>query len=942
MSGLEKDFDPAATVAVGGDAARAHWQFGSVELDEVGLELRVAGRQVDIEPKPLELLMFLLRRVGEVVTREEILEHLWPGRVVTDGVITNCVAKLRTALGEPDAAAVRTVPRYGYRLMADVRRTVQTAPADPVNRLGLETGARLPGRPHWQLERQLSSGAHGEVWLAQHEKTAERRVVKFARDADGLAAIKREITLVRVLTQSLGESSGVVRLLDWNIEDPPYFLETEYSPLGNLEDWCAAQGGVAQVPLALRLEIAAQCAAALAAAHSVGVLHKDLKPSNIIMVADANGGPPRACLCDFAAGHALDPARFAQLGITQLGFTRTSADAGFSGTPLYLAPEVLAGQPATVAADIYALGILLFQLVVGDFRRLPAPGWELAVADPMLREDIGLAAAGEPAARLADAGQLALRLRGLEARRTEWTAQQSRAAQAERARVALARARARRGLLVGLAITFALGTLVSATLYLRSEKARTEAHEQAITARAIADFLTDDLLTAADPRASGMPNLRVRDLLDVGAARLESRFVDQPLVRARLQKVIGSAYGTLGETAKAAALLVAAEKTFAAQLGATDRHTQETRIALRETYRIPMRFDLMGEASRRARDAEDAAGRPHPDLWYEGEWGVRFSECIGRNGALWLGDCSDGLLDLVRTARGELGDDHPTVARMLWVAGVLKDFNDRSAEAEPLLREAAERMSRQYPASNSRVIEARLHWGHALAMSGQTEQGIAVLQQVLDSFAETVGRDHAFHAMAQVFLGRALTVSGRFDEAIPLLRQAYEWRVKFYGPAGFTTVQGLLPLVQALSASGRKEEALVLLQRTDADIHSAGLDQRIEALRVRVLLADTLRSLGRDEEAGRLSVANLDQARAQLTQRQWYLGHIAARRGEWLIDHGARNDGVALLEEGLAILRDSRGPEHPRTRAVVQHLERLNADATRDQRSTISSSQSRS
>ncbi len=915
MSDIEKDFETPATTPAGGDAERPRWQFGAVELDEASLELRVAGQRVEVEPKPLELLMFLLRRVGEVVTREEILEHLWPGRIVTDGVITNCVAKLRTALGEADAAAVRTVPRYGYRLIAEVRRVVQAAPTEPVNRLGMEIGSRLPGRPHWRLERQLSSGAHGEVWLTRHVKTDEKRVAKFARDADGLTAIKREITLVRVLTQSLGEQAGFVRLLDWNVEEPPYFLETEYSELGNLEDWCAAQGGVAAIPLDTRIEIAAQCAAALAAAHSVGVLHKDLKPSNIIMVKQ-DQALPRASLCDFAAGHALDPERIRQLGITQLGFTQTMTADGTSGTPFYLAPEVLAGQPATVAADIYSLGILLFQLVVGDFRRLPAPGWERAVDDPMLREDIALTAAGEPAARLADASQLALRLRSLDARRTEWTQRQSHALAAERTRIELVRARARRGLLMGLAATFAFGTVVSAVLYVRAERARMEADTQAAAARAVSDFLTDDLLMAADPRASGMPNVSIRELLDVGAERLEARFDQQPLIRARLQHVIGAAYGTLGETSKAERLLLAAEDTYAQHLGAAARPTQEVRITLRETYRIPLMIDMMGVASRRARDAEEAAGRPNPDLWYEGAWGAHFSECIVRNGGMWLGDCSDRIVELIEQARVELGSEHPTTARMLWIAGVLMDINDRKSQAEPLLREAAKHMARLYAPMHPRVAEARLHWAHTLVFSGQPERGIAILREVLAEFEKTVGADHVFHAMARVFLGRALVAQGQLDEGITLLTSAYRWRLGFHGPTALTTVQGLVPLVQALTAQGRAGEALGLLREAIANIDAAEHRDEIEALRVRVLLGDTLLATGQSAEAGALMADNLDDARRLLVHGQWYLGHIAARRGEWLMAQGQRDEGIALLREGLEILERSRGPDHARTKAV--------------------------
>ncbi len=903
-------------------AGRLRWQFGAAVLDETSMELRVDGQIVTVEPKPLELLMFLLRHVGEVVTRDEILEGLWPTRVVSDSVVTNCVAKLRTALNDQDQSIVRTVPRFGYRLVANVIRQMPSTPVTPANTLKLKVGTAVPGRADWRLERQLSSGAHGEVWLAVRNSSSEQRVIKFARDADGLSALKREITLGRVLLQSLGEHGQFVRILDWNIEEPPYFLETAYSALGNLEDWCAAQGGVAAVALDVRIEIAAQCATALAAAHSVGVLHKDIKPSNIIMVDDGDA-IPKACLCDFAAGRALDPERFSHMGITQLGFTQTLINPGISGTPLYLAPEVMAGQPATVAADIYALGILLFQLVVADFRRVPAPGWEQQVADPLLREDIALAAAGDPLLRLADAKQLAVRLRRLDARRVDWTREQQRAAEAERTQIALERAQARRSLLLGLAATFALGAVLSAALYLRAESARRDAATQAAAARATADFLIDDLLTSADPRASGTPNLRVRDLLDVGAERLAKRFSEQPLTRARLQKVIGSAYGTLGAMNKAEAQLLQSEQTFAQLLGPAARETQDVRVALREAYRIPMRFDKMGEVSRRIRDAEVAAGRPNPDMWYEGEWGLHFADCIAQAGAMWLADCSGRIVELVQQARTELGPDDPTIARMLWVASVLKDISGNAGDAEPLAREAVERMRRLYEPDNPRLAEARLQWAQSLAQSGQAERGIELFQSVIDSLMGTVGADHPFFVTARVYLGRALTFLGRYEEAIPLLDGSYRWRVNFYGPTSLPTVQGLVPLIEALSANGRSQEALVLLRKATARIDAAGRSDDVEALRIRVMLADTLRATGNDAEAGALLAANLEDARRRLTQGQWYLGYIAARDGQWRYDHGERKAGLKLMREGATIIAAALGPDDVRTRAEQNLLKRL-------------------
>src|SRR5690606_3496645 len=178
-------------------------------------------------------------------------------------------------------------------------------------------------------------------------------------------------------------------------------------------------------------------------AHGIGVLHKDLKPANLLVAGDVDS--PSLRVTDFGSSRVFDAGVLEGLGITRQGLTQTQAlPPDTTGTPLYLAPEVVAGQAPSIASDIYALGVTLYQLVVGDFRRPLAPGWESDIDDELLRRDIAAAANGDPARRPASAAELAGRIRDLEARREALAlerAVQSRIADGERK---LARARARR------------------------------------------------------------------------------------------------------------------------------------------------------------------------------------------------------------------------------------------------------------------------------------------------------------------------------------------------------------------------------------------------------------------------------------------------------------------------------------------------------------------
>src|ERR1044071_1769604 len=95
------------------------WRFADCEFDELRRELHVRGHLVEIETKPWEVLRQLLPHAGEVVTKEELLEAVWPDVVVVDGSLATAVSKLRKALG--DDSLVVTLPRVGYRLAAQVQ-----------------------------------------------------------------------------------------------------------------------------------------------------------------------------------------------------------------------------------------------------------------------------------------------------------------------------------------------------------------------------------------------------------------------------------------------------------------------------------------------------------------------------------------------------------------------------------------------------------------------------------------------------------------------------------------------------------------------------------------------------------------------------------------------------------------------------------------------------
>ena len=417
-------------------------------------------------------------------------------------------------------------------------------------------GLDVPHRPHWFFVRKLGGGGFGEVWLIAHHKTRDRRVVKLCFEMHQVHALQREVTLFRVLRESLGNRPDIARLLDWNFDEPPYFLEFDFSEGGSLIDWADEQGSLSAVPLPTRLLLMAQVAEAVAAAHSVGVLHKDLKPANVL-VNRGPDGTPRAQVTDFGIGRLVERKRLDDLGITALGLTEpeTPASPGSaSGTRIYMAPELLEGQAASTLADIYALGVMTYQMVVADFRRSLAPGWERDVPDELLRRDIAEFVEGRPQRRVASAHEVARRLRTVEERRRRLQADREEEAQVQRAQELLAqgRRRLRLGALIGALV---LGvSLVVAHQARRTAAEAARANREAAAARQVTDFLVS-LFEVSDPSESRGNSVTAREILDRGADRIERELSDQPLVRAQLMDAMGTVYLQLGLLAPSAHLL---------------------------------------------------------------------------------------------------------------------------------------------------------------------------------------------------------------------------------------------------------------------------------------------------------------------------------------------------------------------------------------------------
>ncbi len=200
----------------------------------------------------------------------------------------------------------------------------------------------------WRLERLLGSGGMGEVWLAHrsdalHQGQAAIKLLQaHQRSPVAQARFAAEARLLARLAHP-----HIARLLDVGIDaSGQRHLVLEYVAGEPINRWCAARDS----SLAERLRLFLQVCDAVAHAHAHLVVHRDLKPSNILVDGDG-----QAKLLDFGVAKLLDDSEEA---LTCTGLTAL--------TPEYAAPEQLLGEPVTVATDVYALGVVLFELLSGE------------------------------------------------------------------------------------------------------------------------------------------------------------------------------------------------------------------------------------------------------------------------------------------------------------------------------------------------------------------------------------------------------------------------------------------------------------------------------------------------------------------------------------------------------------------------------------------------
>jgi DNA-binding winged helix-turn-helix (wHTH) protein/serine/threonine protein kinase len=793
---------------------QAIYRFGRFTFNGASQELWADGARRKLEAKPRAVLAALLAQPNFAVSKKDLIEAVWPGKkAVEPGSLLTAIYNLRTAL-EPDGAEiVESVPGIGYRLAVpvDVSFVDMAAP----DLAGLAAGGQVPHREQWRLQRPLSHRATPpaghpakphDVWLARNEKTREARVFKFAATQTRLDELKLESAISTLLFARLGARRDLVRILEWNFKQPPYYIESSYGG-PDLRAWFAAQGGIDEVSLARRLDLLVQIARSIGDAHGCGALHGDIKPGNVLIGTSADG-TPTTCVADFGAGALTAAARAEALAVTLREPAASGGGSTKTGTFLYMAPEIMAGGPVTAASDIFALGILLYQLVVGDFDRPLATGWQAHIADPVLRDIIAEAVAGDPAQRTNAAAGLADSIAHLEQTRSRLAAERAAAASAAIAAEKMRRARQRRPWLAALGTSLVLGFVGVSLFAWQATQQRAKAERAAQLAQSVNLFLTRDLLGRGTPRNTGKPDETVMQAAANAEPMIARRFSNDPLIAATIYAALARAYDDRSAIApardaydKAVASFERAEGPMSADAAIVRLHSAIMEAGTREAASLATARSIA--ASVAASLPRLGPRRDEVQVWLSTAKGT-ISVADGN-----AADALPALRDAARLAATMPASfDADDRLGMRFREGQALIFAGQYAAARDILAAVAGEMDALHGPRYVDTLIARIQHAQALDLSGDPERCIAEINAIRADLLAVFGPRHREMVVAISVLADAQNSAGHYADAARDEKSAYDLAVATQGAQSFGAINTLAGLATAQCRAGDAEAGL--------------------------------------------------------------------------------------------------------------------------------------
>ncbi len=684
--------------------------------------------------------------------------------------------------------------------------------------VGASADSLLPGAllGPWRLVAPIGRGGMGEVYRAEradgtYTQQVAIKLLQPGRFDDTQRFEQERQTLARL------DHPGIARLLDGGVaaDGRPYMV-IELVDGRPLMAWCRAHDS----PLAERLRLFGQVCDAVAYAHRNLVVHRDIKPGNVLVGADGT-----VKLLDFGIAKLL--------AAPDSPATQTL---NMPLTPGYAAPEQLLQGPITTATDVYALGVLLFELLTGapPWRQgpstvasmldqtlrdtAPAPSrFAARQADPalpprLLRGDldaiVAKAVRKEPAARYADARALAEDLQRAQAHRPVQARDGARA-------YVLQRFVQRHWLPLSVAaLSFVLLLGAIATTAWQARLAREEARKALEVKNFLLDIFKQNSYARADPQQAR--HATAEELLDIGAARIQRDLQQQPAVRGELTDTLADLYLN--------------------DLGAFDRVITLERAWLADLQRSEGNGPSPMQAA-----AQSKLGQALTHVEQPG---------------------AEAQLRAALHSLDQLGDQR-SLLRVETLLGLSALVLDRKPANDPEAGQAALAALRLteafHPQSEQRLLAlnqlAQVAYDHL--DDAQAERWFRAEYALADS--PTCPNRGYWLVNASRDLGNFLRTRHRFAEAEPFLRRAVSEAARIDPDQRLLTSTSKEQLSRLLMLLNQPDEAQATLTAALAEAeHSQGADDAHDAARMRYELASMLISRGNWPEAARLLQRNLD------------------------------------------------------------------------------------
>jgi serine/threonine protein kinase/Tfp pilus assembly protein PilF len=353
------------------------------ECFEVNLrsgELCKNGVRIRLAEQSFQILAMLLERGGEVVTRQEIQQRLWPNDTVVEfeNSINAAIKRLRVALSDSadQPRYIDTLARRGYRWKIPVEwierspAEVQPSVAPTAESPGESSASHLLGKrvSHYRVLEILGGGSMGVVYKAEDLKLGRRVALKFlpeelAHDAGAMERFEREARAASALNHP-----NICTIYEIAEHDGRPFIAMELLEGRTLRDRLAVATSAGE-PLSFdeALEVALQISEGLEAAHEKGIIHRDIKPANIFIT---NKGVIK--ILDFGIakllelGAAADAAERLEVPIEGNTAAASLTQIGqHPGTAAYMSPEQVRGEPLDQRTDLFSFGVTLYEMATG-------------------------------------------------------------------------------------------------------------------------------------------------------------------------------------------------------------------------------------------------------------------------------------------------------------------------------------------------------------------------------------------------------------------------------------------------------------------------------------------------------------------------------------------------------------------------------------------------